>query len=704
MGNGADSKPIQATALGSGDVDGQRSGNSTSDHEIEQYIRALGTSSSRVRFVMLAVIVASIAAAATLWGERSGAWARDRLQTSAHIRETAERCKLWDNFSAALGCARDLERKELLGKQGLNITQKAAKLAILSRWKITDQKCLNVCEAANFYWNYGIRSQEGAKAFADHQWESFIENVLYVKTPILGLTFDINDLGLITGTTFAILMLVMIFYTHRAHENLFLAIWKVREVAAQEDCFDQPGGKANLLYHALAMEQVFTVPPTLARWNDLPFFRRAHYSLFFIPLIVQILVFTNDLHTATIGHAMSDQETLISLISQFALILVVTIFCLMCIAHLHADDTIWDQAFYFINPSYRLRQKSRWVHWVRLMRHVPPGWGLVGKLGEDKGKDTENKKIYSLFFTDTFSHAVLRLDWRVDGEKRGEKTLRKHEKANAHGLYRGAGESLHYYHLSGNRSRSGVEEELGNIEKLSWPREVTMSGDGKFEILEWLQDTQGNHFQISRRRIKKFDGLCKEVWEIGHSSYQVDGSKDKAGFNQINGLIILDNDLFVTDGAWVRRIDSEGTVETWGGMPLGGVVRRERPFILGIGRERKASTTGSASASSASHPVELLVCDFSLRRVLKVTKRHVKQVYQSDPGWSPAGIWVDDSFPDTFLLECREDTLLNFLRNRFSIGSYLQLCRFENGDWTKKELIWVQSRRSLNDALRNAET
>ena len=48
-------------------------------------------------------------------------------------------------------------------------------------------------------------------------------------------------------------MLVMSFYTHRAHENLAVCMWKVYEIAEREQCFDVPGGKPNLLYHALAM-------------------------------------------------------------------------------------------------------------------------------------------------------------------------------------------------------------------------------------------------------------------------------------------------------------------------------------------------------------------------------------------------------------------------------------------------------------------
>jgi hypothetical protein len=641
------------------------------DPEIDQYIRALGVSSSRVRFVMLAVIVASVAAAATLWGERGDAWARDRLQAVSNFHAIATRCKTWDHFSHALGCARDLKQNKLLGGGRLNAQQKRAKEDIVSWRNPTDRSCIDECAAANFFQGYGINTEAGAKAFEEQQWNAFVNNILYVKTPVLGLTFDINDLGLIAGGTFAILMLVMVFYTHRAHENLFLAMWKVRELATKGNCFDQPGSKANLLYHALAMEQVFTVPPTLARWNDRPIFRKAHYVLFLIPVVVQGFILANDIHSAAIGMDFSNRQTMISLFGQAFLILVVGTFCALCCGHLHADDTLWDQTFFIINPSYRWKGKARWIHWVRLLHHEPPGWGIVGK---------QEDKSYQLFLTDT----VWKVVWKLDAST---ETLLKYDLTNAHGLYLAKDESIHLYHFSRRDKRAALKSTAkDDHQKITWPREEGMTSEGRFEVLAKLDTGDGHHFHISRKRIRKVDGLGNRAWEVGNNSYQVDSDAGEPGFNRIHAIFLADKNLFVTDGAWLRAVNADGVVTTWGGRPLGEVLRRERPFILGM--------------TPTSNSSELLVCDFSLGRVLKVGKDSVREDYRSEPGWSPTGIWTHQQ--DIYLLEYREDTIRRRLLNWMGFGAHIRILQFQNDLSGKPTKTILVSHGKAKSALRKS--
>lgn len=62
------------------------------DFEIQQYIQALSASSSRVRFVMLAIIVVAVASVATLWSERDGSWERSRLTALSHKAVVADAC------------------------------------------------------------------------------------------------------------------------------------------------------------------------------------------------------------------------------------------------------------------------------------------------------------------------------------------------------------------------------------------------------------------------------------------------------------------------------------------------------------------------------------------------------------------------------------------------------------------------------------
>jgi hypothetical protein len=612
---------------------------------------------------MLAVIVASVAAAATLWGERSGAWARDRLQVASNFQNVAQRCNLWPHFDAAVLCAKESQETGLLGKK-LTQDDIPKKASIFSKHNLasSDLTCLeHECEAAGWFNGYGIRTERDAEAFSEQQWNAFINNVLYVRTPILGLTFDINDLGIIAGVTFGILMLVMVFYTNRAHENLFLAMWKVRELAARENCFDQPGSKANLLYHALATEQVFTVPPTLARWNDMALFRRAHYILFLVPVFVQISIFYNDLRSASLGFVFSRNETVISLTSQGILIVLVLTLSFMCCAHLHADDTIWEQTFYYLNPAYLVRGKSRWIHWVRLLRHEPPGWGLVGKqLGQD----------YHLFFTDSHLDVIwmLKVSPTAQGAKNAADDLKKYSESTAKGIYLDSnGDVQSYYHSQSQRPPARVKGYLPP--KLTWPPKAGSETGRRFEALDMLEDSKGCYFEVSRRRIRKIDRQSgKLICELGKASYQTDNGEDGPGFSSIYALLLTPNDsLFVTDGAWVREVLSNQTVKTWGGQPLCGLWRRESPFILGM----------------ALYNSKILACDFTLGILFEAEEKKVQEVFRSDDDWSPSGVWVENG--DVFLLEYRRDSIRRRFLNMLPWSTYLRVSKFTGGNWNNRE-------------------
>jgi hypothetical protein len=622
--------------------------------EIEQYIRALGSSSSRVRFVMLALIVSSIAALATVWGGRTDGWARHRLTTAAKNGSLIRHCFSWKRFGDGSACARDLDDRDLLNQDQLTPREQAAKDDILYHYGVLSKSCSDACAAVRWFERYGINTKEDAEIFTEKQQEAFINDVLNVRTPVLGLVFDINDLGLITGLTFSILMLVMVFYTHRAHENLVLCMWKVQDIAEREQCFDQPGSKANLLYHALSMEQVFTIPPTLARWDDLRPFRRAHYLLFVTPLVVQGVVFGYDLYTAKIGYGFSQPQTKISLVCQAVFILIVLALAVICCAHLHADDTTWDRAFLFINPAHRFKGKARWWEWVHFLKPYVPGWGLVCK------KEGGGNFLY-------FSDSIYKSVWALD-VNRGEIQLYRRHKWR--GLYVSKNEGQEVKGYSTARTKWHFKQGISDSESIEW----SASGQGgRPPGYETLVDFSSSYnLEISDTRVRVTGKHNSYKIEVGGARGQADGRLHAAGFESINAVLAKDYDLFMTDGAWVRKVDSKGEVTTWGGKPLGEVLRQQRPLLLGMELVEREIVSRTGKLASV-----LLVCDFSLRRVIGVRENEAREVYRSEPGWSPSGICLDGD--DIVLLEYRA--------SRFSGEPYLRILKLFNCDFTSKPIF-----------------
>lgn len=91
---------------------------------------------------------------------------------------------------------------------------------------------------------YRIQFQQAAA-------RAYVENVRFVRAPFFGIAFDVNDLGLIGGMGFIIIMLLL-------RHSLS------REIKSLNRSFAEAlrGGREQLhhFYHVLAIKQIFTVP------------------------------------------------------------------------------------------------------------------------------------------------------------------------------------------------------------------------------------------------------------------------------------------------------------------------------------------------------------------------------------------------------------------------------------------------------------
>jgi hypothetical protein len=238
---------------------------------------------------------------------------------------------------------------------------------------------------------------------------------------------------------------------------------------------------------------------------------------------------------------------------------------------------------------------------------------------------------------------------------------------------------------------------MSDQEAIFWPRVGADGGKTKFEVINNLGAFE---LEISRRSLilnsktstpssesstlssdPSLNSTSAKQIVVGGGRFQADGPDQDAGFDSIHSLIPLGDYLLVADGAWVRKVEMTGAVTTWGGKPLGEVARRERPFLLGMaavqGKEI-AFQDPSRSGREVSSPA-VLVCDFSLRRVIWVQENNAKEVFRSEPGWSPTGIWIDDS--DIYLLEYRAYLV--------RAEEYLRILRFEGLDFGRRPTVVV---------------
>ncbi len=108
---------------------------------------------------------------------------------------------------------------------------------------------------------------------------------MLTSSPIPGVSIDVNDLGVVGGVALVLLTSILVFCVMREHENLYLALYKVRRLCDVPDQDHTHGeSAANLLYHRLVMGQVLSSPPTLAQWKHRGILHHVSW-VFFLPLV-----------------------------------------------------------------------------------------------------------------------------------------------------------------------------------------------------------------------------------------------------------------------------------------------------------------------------------------------------------------------------------------------------------------------------------
>jgi hypothetical protein len=193
----------------------------------------------------------------------------------------------------------------------------------------------------------------------------FVARGVMPASPIPGVSMDVNDLGVIGGIALVLLTLVLLFCLLREHEHLQLALFKVRQM-----CIDDPDGhtrgdsRANMLYHALAMGEVLSSPPTLARWRRRGVLRHFGF-IFYIPAVVQAWVLWNNWATRDLGPKYRVDLTL-SLVLQLGLFLFILIVSSCALIATRAMTLRWTRAFYHINPSRWVAPQPTLVQWMKL--------------------------------------------------------------------------------------------------------------------------------------------------------------------------------------------------------------------------------------------------------------------------------------------------------------------------------------------------
>jgi hypothetical protein len=165
--------------------------------------------------------------------------------------------------------------------------------------------------------------------------------IYLVKVPILGITFDINDLGMFSGITFSLLMLLLWFVQEREEENLNFTLKSAYR-----------NNLLNIYYTKLWMGQVLMVPPAKNRSKE-SYWPVLLKALYFIPLLSQVYIFWNDWKTHKYGAIISEEMTEDLFLKSLIFLLLVGMLTSVTIGYTIRKERIW--------MKYRNRYDEPWL-------------------------------------------------------------------------------------------------------------------------------------------------------------------------------------------------------------------------------------------------------------------------------------------------------------------------------------------------------
>ncbi len=175
-----------------------------------------------------------------------------------------------------------------------------------------------------------------------------IENALLVRMPILGVTFDVNWLSLVSAATFSILLFLLYYSLSRERKNLFLVfkLAQIRKVDRLE------------FYQMLSMRQVLNVPRSIDqflfkdskelpdnRWDKAVRWLTNHLARYplYTPAIAWGLIITHDYRTLDLGRATNESLTNFSFAISVLGGMVMLLLVFLCWAEWSKIIDIWEK-------------------------------------------------------------------------------------------------------------------------------------------------------------------------------------------------------------------------------------------------------------------------------------------------------------------------------------------------------------------------
>ncbi len=247
---------------------------------------------------------------------------------------------------------------------------------------------------------------------------------------------------------------------------------------------------------------------------------------------------------------------------------------------------------------------------------------------------------------------------------------------HTHSLIRGDDGSIYGAHENGSVWRIAPDGSFAEI--------LPPSPDFPLNLHSFLIDRNGNIYSMNAGSVQSGQAMLLkrtpdgQVMALaGGARGHRDGRGSEAQFAGIDGMAWApDGSLYLTDGAYVRRVTADGIVTTIGG----GALTSES-----YGEDLMGLTVAPGG--------DLFVADYSNRRILKIAPDgSIHTVWETGRIWSPTGVTVVGE--DLYVLEHLRMPLV--LLGDVGIGAYARVRKISpDGVATTLATVWGRNTRIL---------
>lgn len=272
--------------------------------DIQDYLEATSDASKRTRTVTIILVVASVLVVAGLLNSLQSHWMHLRLKKLNDIKNAYTVSKLGpapkqNQFPDSTAYE---EAHELYRQRYINFC------AIVAQAEVE---------------NYGIR------------------------VPFFGFGFDVNDLGLLGGFGFLVILVCYRFCLSREVDNLRLSFDEAHRL-----------DKLREFYNLLAMRQVFTVPLN-QHIKRTCFLAVTPKFICWLPFYAHMVVMIHDFDTALTGKMLDLCRTQITLAGEIVIAVFVFLLCLMAKKRMVRLDQLWDECWQQIEEGAKQKTEAK---------------------------------------------------------------------------------------------------------------------------------------------------------------------------------------------------------------------------------------------------------------------------------------------------------------------------------------------------------